>query len=152
MLHTIDGTMQLIHADVADLNFFSKSAIAAKYCPLFVDLFSSKVYTYRMKKRQLAEKLEKFYLEMEQLRSYLKSARRYKMRLPTDQEFNQNKIKKLNSKHNVEHYNSKLNEGHAVAAEQKIRELKNRLKNFKQRNKIEKKTLKPNDVLKKTTT
>ena len=74
------------------------------------------------------------------------------MHLQTDQEFNRSEIKKLNSKHNVEHYNSKLNEGHAVAAEQKIRELKNRLKNFKQRNKIEKKTLKPNDVLKKATT
>ena len=67
----------------------------------------------------------------------------------TDQEFNQNEIKKLNSKHNVEHCNSKLNEDHAVAAEQKIRELKNRLKNFKRLNKIKKKTLKPNDVLKK---
>ena len=56
MLHTIDGTMQLIHADVADLNFFSKSAIAAKYCPLFADLFSSKVYTYRMKKKATCRK------------------------------------------------------------------------------------------------
>ena len=67
----------------------------------------------------------------------------------TNQEFNQNKTKKLNSKHNVEHYNSKLNESHAVVAEQKIRELKNGLKNFKRLNKIEKKTLKTNDVLKK---
>ena len=58
--------------------------------------------------------------------------------------------KKKNSQHNVEHYNSKLNEGHAVVAEQKIREL-NRLKNFKRLNKIEKKTLKPNKVLKKAT-
>ena len=59
MLHTIDGTMQLIHADVADLNFFSKSAIAAKYCLLFVDLFSSKVYTYRMKKKATCRKTRK---------------------------------------------------------------------------------------------
>ena len=103
------------------------------------------------KKSQLAEKLEKFYLEIEQLRSYLISEGRYRMCLQTDQEFNQNEIKKLNAKHNVEHYNSKLNEGHAVTAEQKIREPKNRLKNFKRLNKIEKKTLKPNDIIKKAT-
>ena len=114
MLHTIDGPMQLIHADVADQNFFSKSAIASKYCLLCLDLFSSKVSAYGMKKKsQLAEKLVKFYLEKENLRSYLKSEGRYRIRLQTDQGFNQNKITKLNSKHNVEHYNSKLNEGHA---------------------------------------
>ena len=73
------------------------------------------------------------------------------MRLQIDQEFNQNEIKKINSKHNVEHYNSKLKEDHAVATGQKIRELKNRLKNFKRLNKIEKKTLKANEVLKKAT-
>ena len=44
-----------------------------------------------------------------------------------------------------------MNEGHAVAAEQKIRELKNGLKSFKRLNKIEKKTLKPNEILKKAT-
>ena len=44
-----------------------------------------------------------------------------------------------------------MNEGHAVATEQKIRELKKQLKNFKQLNKIEKKILKPNEVLKKAT-
>ena len=42
----------------------------------------------------------------------------------------------------MEHYNTKLNEGHAVAAEQKIRELKFRLKNFKRLNKISKNVLK----------
>ena len=114
ILRAIDSSMQLIHADIVDLIFFSESAIAPKYYLLCVYLFSSKVYTYRIKKSQLAKKLEKFYLEIEQLRSYLKSEGRYRMRLQRDQEFNQNKIKKLNSKHNVEHYNTKLNEGHTV--------------------------------------
>ena len=49
------------------------------------------------------------------------------MRSQTDQEFNQNEIKDLNKKFNVEYFNSRLNEGHALAAEQKIRELKKRL-------------------------
>ena len=51
MFHTIDGPMQLIHADVADLNFFSKSAVAPKNGLLCVDMFTSKTYTYGMKKR-----------------------------------------------------------------------------------------------------
>ena len=42
------------------------------------------------------------------------------MRLQSDQEFNQNEIKALNKEHDVEHYNTKLNEGHAVAAEPKF--------------------------------
>ena len=152
MLHTIDGPMQLVHADMADLNFFSTSVVAPKYCLLCVDLFTSKVYTYRMKKKsQLVDKLEKFYLEIADVRSYRKKEKRYRMRLRTDQEFNQNEIKALNKKHNVEHYNTKLNEGHAVAAEQKIRELKFRLKNFKTLSKISKNVLKPNVVLKKAT-
>ena len=46
------------------------------------------------------------------------------MRLQTDPEFNENEIASINKKYNVLHYNRKLNEGHTVAAEQKIRELK----------------------------
>ena len=131
MLHTIDGPMQVVHEDVTDLNFFSKSVVAPKYCLLSVDLFTSKVYTYGMKKKsQLADKVETFYLEITDA-SYLKKEKIYRMPLQTDQEFNQNKIKALNKKHDVEHYNTKLNERHAVAAEQKIRELKFRLKILK---------------------
>ena len=73
MLHTIDGPIQLIHADLADLNFFSKSAVVPKYCLLCVGLLTSKVHTYGMKKkRQLADKLGKFYQDIQHLRSYLK--------------------------------------------------------------------------------
>ena len=64
------------------------------------------------------------------------------MRLQTDQEFNQNEIKEINKKCNVLHYHSKLNDGHAVAAEQKIKELKNRPKDFKRL--LKKDKLKPN--------
>ena len=51
MLHTIDGPMQLVHTDIADLNFFSKSVVAPKYCLLCLDMFTSKTYTYGMKKK-----------------------------------------------------------------------------------------------------
>ena len=116
MLKTIDGQIQLIHADVADLNFFSKTAVAPRYCFLCIDLFTSKTYTYGMKsKSQLADKLEKFYTEIEILRKYLKGGTRYCIRLQTDQEFNQNEIKETNKKHDVEHYNA-----NAVGTEQNI--------------------------------
>ena len=45
-MHTIDGPMQLIHADLADLHFSSKATVAPKYCLVCVDLFTSKRYTY----------------------------------------------------------------------------------------------------------
>ena len=82
------------------------------------------------RKSQLPDKLDKFCLEIEPLRDYLKKEGRYRLHLQTDQEFNQNEIKKINQKFDVEHFNTKLNEGHAVAAEQKVRELKKRLPNF----------------------
>ena len=45
MLHTIDGPMQLIHADAADV--FSVNQLLLQNT---MDLFSSKVYTYGMEK------------------------------------------------------------------------------------------------------
>ena len=53
MLITVDGTMQFFHADVADLPFFSKSAVAPKYCLVCVDLLISKIYIYGMKRKKL---------------------------------------------------------------------------------------------------
>ena len=53
------------------------------------------------------------------------------MRLQTDQEFQQNEIKKLNLKYNVEMFSSRVRGGKAFAAEQKIREFKKLL--FKSR-------------------
>ena len=50
-LYSINGPMQLFHADTADICFFSKSAVDPKYALLCVDLFSSKVYVYPMKKK-----------------------------------------------------------------------------------------------------
>ena len=66
------------------------------------------------------------------------------MRLQTHQELNQNEIMV-----NVEYFNSKLNEGHAVGAEQKIRELNKNLRKFKCIKKTQKSTLKPSEALKK---
>ena len=141
--------MQLVHADVADLQFFSKSVVAPKYCFVCIDLFTSKTYTYGMKKSKLPVKLEKFYSEIEHLRVYLKKENRDQMRIQTDQEFNQNEITSIDKKYHGLHYNSKLNEEHAVAVKQKICELKIRLRIFKRL--LNKGKLKPNKVLKKVT-
>ena len=54
------------------------------------------------------------------------------MRLQTDQEFQQNEIKKINLKYNVEMFSSRIRGGKAFAAEQKIREFKKIL--FKTKN------------------
>ena len=46
------------------------------------------------------------------------------MRLQTDLEFNQNKIKELNKKFDVDMFHTRLHGGKAFVAEQKIRDLK----------------------------
>ena len=67
-----------------------------------------------------------------------KRPKNMRMRLQTDVEFQQNKIKNLNSKFNVEMFSSKVRGGKAFAAEQKIRDLTRLLlksKNNEKRNK-----------------
>ena len=138
MLHTIDEPFRLVLADLAGLNFYNKSAVAPKYCLVCLDMFTSKLTCTVLSKSQLRNKLEAFYEETDDERSYLKNENRHYMIFQTDQEFNQNEIKVLNDKFNVEHFNSKLNDGHVVRAEQKIRELKERLRNFKRIKKTQK--------------
>ena len=50
-LYTINGPMQFFHADLAYLQFFAKSAVDPKYALVCVDLFSSKIYVYKMIKK-----------------------------------------------------------------------------------------------------
>ena len=143
--YSFNGPFQLLHANIADIRFFSKSAVDPKYCLLFVDLFTQKIYTYPMRKRNiLKRKMEEFYQEVDQ-------KRKEKMRLQTDLEFQQNEIKKLNQKYNVEMFSTRLRGGKAFAAEQKIREFKKMLlkvKTFYQRSKTK---LKPNEFIRKVT-
>ena len=91
---------------------------------------TSLISIFLKKKSQLADKLENFLSETQELRKYLIKEGRGEIRFQTDQEFNQNEIKEIAKKYNVVHFNSRLNDDHAVGAEQKIRELNNQLKNF----------------------
>ena len=45
-LYSINMPFELVHADIADIRFFSTSTVDPKYCLLAVDLFTSK-YTFR---------------------------------------------------------------------------------------------------------
>ena len=53
ILYSFKGPFKLLHADIADLRILPKSAVDPKYGLLIVDLFTSKIYTYPMKKRTL---------------------------------------------------------------------------------------------------
>ena len=142
-LYGIGRPFQKVHADIADLRFFAKSAVDPKYALLVVDLFTSKTYVYPMKTRKLlAKKLKLFYYEIEPKRNG-------KMSLQTDLEFKQNAIKKLNQEFNVEMFHSKVRGGKAFAAEQKVRELKKILLKSKRFVKSRGERITPNQLIKK---
>ena len=86
-----------------------------------------------MKNRSLfAKKIELFYMNIQPKRTG-------KMRLQTDLEFNQNKIKQLNQKFDVEMFHMQLHGEKAFTVEQKIREFKQILLRSKRFEKIKKK-------------
>ena len=133
-LYSFGGPFELLHADIADIRFFAKSAADPLYCLLIVDLFTQKVYTYPMKKRNfLSRKLELFYNEVQNKRKDKRT------KLQTDLEFNQKEIKILNKKYNIEMFHTRVRGGKAFAAEQKIRESKKLLLKMKNIVKGEKK-------------
>ena len=138
--------MQFFHADIAYLQFLAKSAVDPKYALLCVDLFTSKIYVYTMRKRsQIVNKLEDFYKEIS-----TKRKKNERMRLQTDQEFQQNEIKKINLKYNVEMFSSRLRGGKAFAAEQKIRELKKVIFKTKNAYKLSKKKINSKKIIEKS--
>ena len=137
-LYTVNAPLQFFHADLAYLQFFAKSAVDPKYALLCVDLFTSKVYVYTMRiKNTLAKKIEEFYKEIDSKRDKDDE----KMRLQVDLEFQQNKIKELNKKYNVQMFTTKNRGGKAYFAEQKIREFKKILFRIKKSHKRLKKRL-----------
>ena len=105
-LYSFSRPFELLHADIDDIRFFAKSAADPHYCLLFADLFTQKIYTYPMKKRHLlSKKMEMFYQEVSEKR------KNTSIRLQTDLEFQQNEIKKINKKYNVEMFSTKVKGG-----------------------------------------
>ena len=76
--------------------------------------------------------------------------RKERMRVQTE-EFQQNEIKNLNKKYNVEMFSTRVRGGKALAAEQKIREFKKLLLKIKAICKKNKMKFKPIEIIKKTT-
>ena len=144
-LYSFNRPFQALQADIAYISFLARPAVDTKFFLLFVDLFTSKIYTYSMKKiNLLAKKMELFYND-------IKKKRLGKMRLQTDQESKQINIEEPNKNLNVEMYSTHLRGGKAFAAEQKIRELKNLLLRSKCIEKFKCKRMKPNKLIKKGT-
>ena len=110
-----------MHANVADIRFFAKSAADPIYCLLIVDLFTSNLHIPHEIEKPF-EKINRFSREY-----FQKKKKNVSMHLQTNQEFQQNEIKKLNTKFNVKMFSSRIRGGKAFAAEQKIREFKNLL-------------------------
>ena len=73
------------------------------------------------------------------------------MRLQTDQESQQNEIKNLNSKYNVEMFSTELWRGKAFTAEQKIREFKKLLYKSKRIEKRKGNRINSNKLIEKAT-
>ena len=141
-LFIISKPFELLHADIADTRFLARSAVDPKYCLLLVDLFTSKVYIYPMKSRNLlAKKLKLFYKDVNNKRTD-------EMRLQTDLEFKQNEILKLNQEFNVEMFHTRVRGGKAFAAEQKIGQFKKLLLKGKRLEKQRGKRLKPLNLIK----
>ena len=92
----------------------------------------------------LKKKMEEFYEEVS-------PKRKEKMRLQTDLEFQQNEIKKLNTKYDVEMFSTRVRGGKAFAAEQKIREIKKLLVKVKALYERNITKLKPNKIIRKAT-
>ena len=55
-LYSFDGPFQLLQADITYIIFLAKSAVDPKFCLLFVDLFTSKIYNFPVKTRNLFKK------------------------------------------------------------------------------------------------
>ena len=125
-LYSMNGPLQRLHADIADIRFMNPNASEPKYALVVADLFSSHIYVMPMKDRSLLDKaMGLFYLAIKKDRINQRDYDRLPpLYIQTDMEFNRKDIELLNAQHNVEMYQTKMNSGHTFAAEQKIRELK----------------------------
>ena len=126
-LYSFNSPFQLIHADIRNLEFLGKFATVPKNVLLIVGLFSSKVYVYpRPSRKQLLKYLNIFCVDIKNKRNMRQS-----MRLQTDNEFQQVKIKYLNDKYNDAMFTTNVRGGKSFAAEQKITELRKRISKVK---------------------
>ena len=60
----------MVHADMGNLEFLGKSATIPRYVLLWVDLYSSKFYVYRIRlRKQILQKMILFYNDIKNKRN-----------------------------------------------------------------------------------
>ena len=65
-LYSFSRPFEALQVDIVYISFLARSAVNPKFCLLFIDLFTSKIYTYPMKTRNLVAKImELFYKDIE---------------------------------------------------------------------------------------
>ena len=65
-IYSVSRPFEVLQADIVYITFLARSAVDTKFCLFFVDSFTSKIYTYPMKKmNRLAKKMELFYKDIE---------------------------------------------------------------------------------------
>ena len=92
-LYSFHRPVEVLQSDIAYISFLARSAVDSKLCLLFAHLFTSKIYTYPTKKRNLLAKKKWNYVKKTKKKKSLG-----KTRLQTDQEFKQRNIEQLNKK------------------------------------------------------
>ena len=73
----------------ADIRFFTPSVVDRKYWMLIVEFFTSKTYTYSIKKEPFENKMGLLYQDLKGKRDNKQA-----LGIQTDREFNQDEIKK----------------------------------------------------------
>ena len=145
ILCSFDGPFQLIHANVANLEFLGKSATIPRYALLIVDLYSSKVYVYPMRSRkQILQQLKILHEEMNNKR------KNKNIRLQAEIEFQQVTIKDLNDDFNGTIFTTSIKGVKAFAAEQKIRGFKSRIAQIKAISDKNKAKIPPTTIIKQS--
>ena len=85
-MYSFDSPLQLMHEDI---RFFTPSVVDRKYWLLIVEFFTSKIYTYSIKKEPFEKKMELLYQDLKGKRDNKQA-----LGIQTDREFNQDEIKK----------------------------------------------------------
>ena len=62
-LYSFSGPFEALKTDIGDIRFLDKPAVDSKCCLLFVDLFTSMIYTYPMKRRSILAKKNDDFLQ-----------------------------------------------------------------------------------------
>ena len=62
-LYSFSRSFQALQADISYICFLATLAVDPKSCLLFVDLFTSKIYTYPMKKRKILAKKWNYFIK-----------------------------------------------------------------------------------------